>query len=302
MSALPWILGGLAAAGGVAYVVIRKHNAAAAQGGSACASIAQPIGRLYGFDIPPSACGAVDAVLGKVAGAFTDHDAKNRQLNGEIAIPLDAPTKSIARTFRQGQPNAVDFLTGSVLEFKNGCQPFAGAPGFGKCAPGTTSMLNGPGGFMGNPPGERPPSTKQLNKEFMLALATRVARPDKLMTGEAWDPASSAALGILGGVKATCPTGQKVLGFSPVRDGRSGELVRAIITNCGADASAPDRLAQTTTNVGEGGRSDGGLTHTQTAFGSTGALPADPPPPGYHWVAATGTSAGHWERDRAGAK
>lgn len=53
-------------------------------------------------------------------------DAKNQQLNGAIDLPM---TNLVGYAYQ-----------GAALRYKNGCVPFAGAPGFDKCAAGTESM------------------------------------------------------------------------------------------------------------------------------------------------------------------
>ncbi len=291
------LAGGVVAAGGVAFVVVKRKQAAAASGGDGlCASVAQPIGRMYGFDIPPAACGLVNQVAGRLVDAFTDKDAKNRQLNGEIEIPLTPETKSIAAGYGGTEFVGVDYLDGSVLRFKNGCEPFDGAPGKNKCAAGTFSMRK-PVGFITKTPGVRPApfDVAYVNAKFKALIGEThkdgLVRNSAMFTAEYGDPTTSVQLGILGGVKATCPAGEKVLGFSPVRDERSGTLVRTVITNCGKDPAEPVELVGL---YGDGGRTEGGIVHTQVLF------PPGDAPAGYHWVQPVPPELrGHWERDRA---
>lgn len=72
-------------------------------------------------------------------------DAINKQLNGAVKVALDP---ALTETFQgaeyagPGSRGGVA-LQGDVLEFGNGCVPFAGAPGWEKCAPGTQSMWYG---------------------------------------------------------------------------------------------------------------------------------------------------------------
>lgn len=80
-----------------------------------------------------AACKALGAVI-------TDWDARdrrNRELNGDVELPL--ALAAAAHTVSPTRGNA-PALRGTVARFKNGCAPFEGAPGWEKCAPGTESM------------------------------------------------------------------------------------------------------------------------------------------------------------------
>jgi hypothetical protein len=48
---------------GAVIVVRNRAQQAQQQGSNFCASVAQPLGRLVGFDIPPSMCGAVNGLI-----------------------------------------------------------------------------------------------------------------------------------------------------------------------------------------------------------------------------------------------
>lgn len=147
MSSLPWIIGG--AAIGVGFLIYRSRQAAA---GPAKPSTCESIAKLAGQD-PAIVCGALGA-LGQIAGEVADAlgktsadvkrwDAKNKELNGEVDIPMDGFRKALANTcYDASSGNCYPFVDGTVLRFKNGCVPLSGSPDFAKCVAGTHRMDN----------------------------------------------------------------------------------------------------------------------------------------------------------------
>jgi hypothetical protein len=159
MKALPLLL--VAAGAGVAFVWWRNRQAADTRmpgededskvegvKGLACAGLSAAS---LGF-ISPEACQAGISAGGKlldVIGTLNDNtkeaeeriarfDAENVALNGEVEIVNGVPQlagSTATRTATWPRPT-----TGSALRFANGCEPFAGAPGWNKCAPGTHDM------------------------------------------------------------------------------------------------------------------------------------------------------------------
>jgi hypothetical protein len=73
--------------------------------------------------------------------AIQKGDQGNIQLNGAVKLGLPAELQ-LARSVNDpnGTNNGIEMMTGSVLEFESGCQPFSGAPGWSKCKTGTQSM------------------------------------------------------------------------------------------------------------------------------------------------------------------
>jgi hypothetical protein len=152
------VSGGIVAAiagvivGGVALVLVRKREAAASGTAPASPCDQLPEGQLR--DACKLALGIVDKlpeVLELVPGIrasekegtafFAARDEENKRLNGAVKTPLvpvdvwgndPVSVQGAGATYRNQR--------GTVLEFQNGCQPFFGAPGFSKCAPGTKDM------------------------------------------------------------------------------------------------------------------------------------------------------------------
>lgn len=143
-------LAGVAGVGGFLWWKKRQEQKPAASQTSACASYLQPLGRVVGYDIPPEACGVVDKVVGAVTGAiekkfesWDEKDRENQKLNGEPAIELRKEVRELSQRFQnQGRP-----MRGSVARYRNGCEPYSGAPGWSKCASGTRDMREAPGGM-----------------------------------------------------------------------------------------------------------------------------------------------------------
>lgn len=91
---------------------------------------------------------------------YVARDASNKSLNGAVDIPVTpAMTNCLGfQTHADSNGGVADVgigdqptfpviapLQGTVLRFKNGCVPYAGAPGFEKCVPGTQDMFAGNG-------------------------------------------------------------------------------------------------------------------------------------------------------------
>lgn len=272
---------GALAIGGVGYLYWRARQA---QGSSLCASVLQPLGRTVGFDIPPSMCSGIDAIAGKVIGpiveavadsakSWQEKDAENRAKNGAVAVPMTQDVldtvqcKEIVPGIGTALPTTRDagpMLHGTALRYQNGCEPFAGAPGFGKCAPGTFDMTT---------------------KNAACASAKGVPQMGSLLNGhEPQDPATNYAKNIVAGVKVTCPSGQaldprNVLSTYDTRTGKT-----TVTPRCAPPGVVLGGAANTPT-----GADDSGHESTTVTSGMSG----------YHWVPAVGAVPGHWERDHA---
>lgn len=305
MSAVPWIIaGGVVVVGGAIFVAVRNERAKQPEAGL-CES-AQPIAAALGYYIPGQACGvinaAADVVLSGLAEQEAAADAKNRQLNGEIDVPLDAATKSIAIRFIQpsvagggaGGSSLGSFgasvvkgkfggriermLRGTVLRFKNGGVPFKGHPDFAKCVPGTIDMANASAGAEFHvlvTPGRVPSPGELASHEAGKYMRNR-ARFEDMFTGLSSDPTTSKELGIVAGKKWPCPPGQVVLSIAAVRDQRTDAGGTSIQVTCGAAGTTPPQAPPVV----------GGGTSTPVA-----------PGPNYEWVATP--APGHWQRKRA---
>jgi hypothetical protein len=186
------------------------------------------------------ACKAVKVIEGlnssvdKNDKEVASRDAKNLQLNGDVEIPQ-----------QQG-------LQGSVLRFKNGCVPYAGAPGFGKCAPGTQSMWmhdthTAIDAYDYTQPAFRNPSDRdawlhggwdklssaergvqvggvRVHAAALLTGSTDPTAPDPATSGSA--VAGAGWTGYVKGRPVTCPAGQAPALWDangkPIRDQRDG--------------------------------------------------------------------------------
>lgn len=143
-----WILAGVAAVGGVAYVVIRRQQAAAEQrqreGGERCRQVkaAAELARQSG---DPRAIAAAEAAIAACeAGSMLD-DLLNNPFETTAAhnSRLNGPAKKAAHPSLHAQTQWIAYGAGDseiglgVLEYENGCVPFPEAPGWERCADGT---------------------------------------------------------------------------------------------------------------------------------------------------------------------
>ena len=155
MASTALIVGGLAAAGAVAYILYKRSQAkpksdcqkacdALLDGAekTACEAacnvdVTQLLG---GFgDLAYTVANAIPGVSDKsqdFVKALDADDATNRNLNGDVEMWLPPELRSPPI----GKASGVQTMQGSVLRFKNGCVPFSYAPGFEKCNTGTKSM------------------------------------------------------------------------------------------------------------------------------------------------------------------
>lgn len=142
VSTVNWIIGGALVGVGVLWWRNRQAQedtrAPGPSGGelgdTACA-LAKKAALAAGLPWSDAACSVVTDIVEALPFApsaqehrarVEEYDAKNRELNGPVALPM-AGQVSIANQ-------------GTVLRFANGCVPFRGAAGWEACAPGTNSM------------------------------------------------------------------------------------------------------------------------------------------------------------------
>lgn len=282
----------LGAAGVGAFLLWRRSKEVAAKGGNFCADVAQPLGRMVGFDIPPAVCGLQDAI-GAVAGAVVDavkdgwthadEDRENTRLNGAVAVPLTEEVRWLTRTGMSNLSGTGTFYkAATVLRYQNGCEPFEGAPGWGKCAPGTVTMRYADPAFI-----VKPGTPKALTPYELRDAAVAPVNIARHLTGGDGDPTTlrtKAADGsvFIAGKKYTCPEGQFP---KEVTDHRSGQPVLSVtcapgtslldLSPWGEPETVPAQPKSTTTN--------------------TTSDPNDPStwPKGYRWNPGP---PGHWER------
>ncbi len=294
----PLIIGGIAVAAGAA-LVLRARQKAAAPGAGLCAGTLQPLGQALGFYIPPQTCGAIDVFAGKLTNFrnYDAKDAKNRELNGEIEIPLGPEVKSMSTVLELAlgaqtpsgldspsqaitQGKFVEPMKGSVLRFKSGCEPFTGAPGFAKCAKGTQDMRVNGDQFLLVTPGVVPKSVADLKENYAKLVRGKAIMGD-LMTGRPGDAATShhrfEAGYFIGGRLVKCQPGNvlKPEDIQVVTDHRTGA------TSIRATCSDPNGPALSTPPPVAG-------SGTQTAYSSAPSAP----PPGYRW----GEECKCWQR------
>lgn len=147
---------------GVGILLLRamRRPEPAPQDPSVCDALPEPY-RTY----CKAASGLLDGIAGlndkgkKHADEEKNRDATNQQLNGAVKVampgtPGGADTSVAWGVAGNGEPcekclydadkhyirHYGNSAKGTVMEFENGCQPFEGAPGWSKCAPGTKSM------------------------------------------------------------------------------------------------------------------------------------------------------------------
>ncbi len=163
MSALPWILGGVAA-GGLVLLVRAKRQQQAAQPTASqdpCASLSGDEKTVC------QAAGAALPLVGEAINALGDYlfqtqadvdkaDAKNIELNGGVDVPIADLTGKVGNDLvttgawyeahgvgsapDPGSGGFIERRLGTMARAKNGCVPFAGAPGYEKCVAGTTAI------------------------------------------------------------------------------------------------------------------------------------------------------------------
>lgn len=173
--------------------------------------------------------GGINNQLNQAEEREAERSKKNEELNGEIAIPNTVP-------LYQSQ-QAVKPTTGSALRFKNGCEPFEGAPGWTKCEPGTNDMRT-------HVVDGRFPASYEKVRAAAPTREQYFANPEKpidwsgLLKGsvspEYPDPATQGPFPMpdgtawwwIRGEKLQCPTGQAPAMWnadgSPIRDQRTG--------------------------------------------------------------------------------
>jgi hypothetical protein len=137
-----WLIAAGVGAAGLGVVLLVRKQAAASTGGGGL-----PCDKLTAGSPEQIACKAAQGILG-IFGAlaklgdpqWAKKDAENKAANGATTIPLASGAQSC-----NGFVGAYMPLQGTVLRFANGCEPYAGAPGWSKCAPGTHSMIGASG-------------------------------------------------------------------------------------------------------------------------------------------------------------
>jgi len=327
------IVGGLAVAGGLAYVVYQQATAPAADPcGTPINKAAGLVAKYYGQTLKPEDCAKTNQatdLIGKLLEGWGSKDAKNKELNGPVDVELTEQIRgftgiaklnaaavtatSAVTTGGMGGTGGgtispkdlylvLPLLNGSVLRFKNGGVPFAGHPDFVKCAAGThdmtTSLANEVTRFWCKTPGKRPTSTQfyaSREKDGAAALAALI--------DTRFPPRFSDMFRGSNNDPTTHVPSSIVAGVKHVC--ASGVLIEVIpVTDNRDGASAPL----------EGGRTiikrcgaPGTAPTTAPPVASSGSsttytAPPGSPPPGFHWVQAAVVGGvnvpAHWERDR----
>ena len=262
------------AIGGVALVLRRRREAADA------GPKASPCDQLTGWE--QAACKVGLGLGGKLAdwvktwGTDQKH-AKNVQLNGEVITSLHpalVPQLTGSRGGTSSVGRTIDRPTTDV-QYKNGCVPYSGAVGWEKCAAGTVDLAFQSGaGLPTLLHTERAAFDKRW--EGIAGRPAYVEHPISCAPGKRrwWnrgEPQCCDAADHRTGAPAPCAS----LPDGPPRD-RTG----AIVVGYGAPPPQVD-------------------FDELTAGHHTRPIVTDPAHQGYHWIAATSTSGGHWERDRA---
>lgn len=305
MSALPWIAGGLALGG--LYLWYKQRAGASSKPEEDSCAVACRLSGPYCIDGGAS-CRATNAVLAALSpfhdssemltGEVANTRKINDALNGEIEV-----TNALAH-------GATTVLTGSVLKYKSGCQPYAYAPGFSKCKPGTLDEYIS---ALQHRAGVDFPATEQDNvtEEAFTTVAARLAYEakhqdlvdsashwyelnvsgtqhanvfehvvkEKFMTGAAGDPTTvgpwanttGGAFWMVRGKRVDCPSGQAPKAIVY----QAYQRDPSALTD--DDARAPVPIDQ-----------DPAVVHTQLGCVGTSA------PPGFTW------KAGGWKRLAAG--
>lgn len=254
------VIAALAIGGGAAFLILRRQAQAAPTptaptptSTNACDSL--PAG--YARDM----CNAVKSVGGIIEGIgdalsgtstaekaaeWYAKDAKNRQLNGEVEIPLLSAVRwcsTLDRTdVSDGKPPPgphvnmyANQVRGTVARFANGCVPFVGAPGWEKCASGTEGMggsaINAPMSMTGRIPRRPPGQFEGYDRKYrpgdrLSGYYDPTAQSNPKGVGEAYIPTCSFPIPIppghfgyfFRGKAFTCPVG-KVPDFSTVQTG-----------------------------------------------------------------------------------
>ena len=310
MSALPWILGAVGVGGVVLFVRSRQKTTSDGNGGACDALCAAAASQ----GIPESACKeglmyrackAAGGVLEWIEGPdWAAMDAQNKALNGDVELEL-GPLGG--RTVNPITRNPA--LHGTVLRFKNGGVPFAGAPGWEKCAPGTQNMYEGGGvtldiatgkwtptvmsaafsGATGDPTSVGPFTADRKLTLPPVVGGGSVAGQNKLIsTAPKTITEAPFPLPLAGAAQGYYWQGQPFVcdqGIDPnATDHRDGSAGRPVCV--GAFASTPQGRAF-------GLQGQGHAISSQT-FDCSNV------PPDMTWIDATASTPGHWERMRSG--
>lgn len=286
---------------GVGVLLLRRRAAAQEQPSSdkcelarALAEKAQPGSGAAAY----VACKALGKVIDTIKPTdWTELDKQNRELNGDIEIPLTLALG--ARTFTTLAGN-VPTMRGSAVRFVNGCVPFEGAPGWDKCRPGTHDMRiqNGKNvqtRKLGDPSSSSPARWERAFSRLEGDPFTQgpYTRDSKMLikgpggvTLKVAEPKFPLELGAgevgwyAGGRPFKCAEG-KTPAFN-LHDHREG-----------ADGIPPCDAVTATAGTVAAPLGSSGTTRTELACEGTQA------PAGFTWVESPGVP-GHWERLRAG--
>ncbi len=300
MSALPWIVGGLAAGG--LYLWYRSR-AAAPPPTDACGALCKASGP-YCVDGGAScrALGQLAQSAGFDAGGayYTERDRResvNAGLNGAADI-MNEPSQGIGYDVTSdGQiANPVGAKT---LRYKSGCVPLYGSPGFAKCKAGTLDMYSSAidsaagkhlgltetslvhvGAYMTK--ADRDQVINNTNRPW-----PRIAKGDA-MTGKSGDPLTqgpySDGSGLWWYVRGKRVDGN-VLGAAP------RAVVMQKFNRDYLIAALSDQAASELVPIDQ----DPAVSRVSISQDSSGCVP------GFTWVAsATETGGGHWARPAAG--
>lgn len=145
---------GLAAGAGLIWYARKQAEAAAAD--SKCdAIVAAAVKAGVPEAVARAACNALPSIgdilegvgsaIGTTSAEVKRWDAENKALNGEVATPISDFLRKTVTVYPS--TTGADATRGTVLEFKNGCVPFAGAAGWSKCKQGTHDMRHRPNNY-----------------------------------------------------------------------------------------------------------------------------------------------------------
>ncbi len=267
--------------GGVALLLWRRSasgNAPSVPVSTALCDGVQAISTAAGYPIPSPACQLVHNGL----KSSDTKSEENRLLNGGVVlveVPDALRLMSVAGRVEyatggmmtgSGQTMTVGrdgtrigtMLQGNHARYGNGCEPFKGAPGWGKCAPGTHEMSGGPVGQRLTRPGALAAEgfefgdlvtnperlTALFAPEAMARWAQAPVQLSQLLSGTDADPMTITHVPLDGkyyvaGKPLECPAGAPLVWLRDKRDGVSqlqtapGVVGEAI---CGAIPTAPD--------------------------------------------------------------
>jgi hypothetical protein len=321
------IVGGLAAAGGLAYVLYQRTRTGAPLAGAGLGYVpsteckaARVAAAVYGQTISDAQCALADKVddtvgLGALwnwvtgGDSWAEKDAANKAKNGPVALELSEAVRNLTgiRGVSASKVVVEPLLRGSVLRFANGGVPFGQHPDFSKCAPGTNDMTQpgaGANRFWLLPPFKRPTAAQidavvKNQTGDLVADAARWAAIGVDFRGPNKEPRISDMFRGSSTDPTTSVPASIVAGV-PFRCD-SGVLLEVIPVTDNREGASTEFGGRTIIKrCGVPGSapvaappavSDG--ARPQVSY----TAPPGAPPPGFHWVQAVGSVPAHWERN-----